>query len=203
MGYIITNQGAKKKAYYTPISYENLATGTTGEMITWDASGNAATISVGTSAQVLTSNGAGAAPTFQASAGGGPSQASQSALEAETNEDTYAPPDLIKHSPSIAKGWILFDGTGTASISASYNVTSLTDNGTGDYTVVWDTDFSSATYAVVGTGYRTGSPDITAVVINATTGLATTGARIRTVEGNNGQSTVDSAFVCVTGFGDQ
>lgn len=44
--------------------------GTDGELITWDASGVAATVAVGSSSQVLTSNGAGAAPTFQAAGGG-------------------------------------------------------------------------------------------------------------------------------------
>tara|TARA_R110000824_G_scaffold368038_1_gene557289 strand:+ start:912 stop:1706 length:795 start_codon:yes stop_codon:yes gene_type:complete len=49
----------------------NLRTGTDGELITWDASGNPATVPVGTATHILTSNGAGAAPTFQAAAGGG------------------------------------------------------------------------------------------------------------------------------------
>ena len=49
------------------VDVADLANGTDGELITWDASGNPATVSVGTSGQVLTSNGAGAAPTFQAS----------------------------------------------------------------------------------------------------------------------------------------
>lgn len=47
-----------------------LADGTDGELITWDASGNPATVGAGTSGQVLTSNGAGAAPTFQDASGG-------------------------------------------------------------------------------------------------------------------------------------
>ena len=34
-------------------------------------------------------------------------------------------------------------------IQGSYNVSSITDNGTGDYTVTWDTDFADTTYAVV------------------------------------------------------
>lgn len=49
------------------IAVSDLADGTDGELITWDASGVPATVSVGTSGHVLTSNGAGAAPTFQAS----------------------------------------------------------------------------------------------------------------------------------------
>ena len=47
-----------------------LQTGTDGELITWDASGNPTTVAVGTAAQVLTSNGAGAAPTFEDAPGG-------------------------------------------------------------------------------------------------------------------------------------
>ena len=64
----------------TGLPVAGLADGTDGELITWDASGNAATVAVGTADQVLTSNGAGAAPTFQDAAGGG----------AETNEITAA-----------------------------------------------------------------------------------------------------------------
>lgn len=48
------------------VDVADLSTGTDGELITWDASGNPATVAVGTSGHVLTSNGAGAAPTFQA-----------------------------------------------------------------------------------------------------------------------------------------
>ena len=47
-----------------------LADGTDGELITWDAAGVAAVVAVGTATHVLTSNGVGVAPTFQAQAGG-------------------------------------------------------------------------------------------------------------------------------------
>ena len=53
------------------VTLAKLAAGTDGELITWDASGDPATVAVGTATHVLTSNGAGAAPTFQAAAGGG------------------------------------------------------------------------------------------------------------------------------------
>ncbi len=56
--------------YIASIAVSDLADGTAGEVITWDAAGAPATVAVGTAAQVLTSNGAGAAPTFQAAAGG-------------------------------------------------------------------------------------------------------------------------------------
>ena len=53
------------------VDVADLANGTDGQIITWDASGNPAAVATGTSGHVLTSNGAGAAPTFQAAAGGG------------------------------------------------------------------------------------------------------------------------------------
>jgi hypothetical protein len=52
----------------TKPGYGMIKDGTDGELITWDASGNSAAVAVGTSGHVLTSNGAGAAPTFQAAA---------------------------------------------------------------------------------------------------------------------------------------
>ena len=53
------------------VTLAKMATGTDGELITWDASGDPAAVAVGTATHVLTSNGAGVAPTFQAVAAGG------------------------------------------------------------------------------------------------------------------------------------
>jgi len=53
------------------VTLAKMASGTDGELITYDANGDPAAVAVGTATHVLTSNGAGAAPTFQAPAGGG------------------------------------------------------------------------------------------------------------------------------------
>lgn len=53
------------------VTLAKMATGTAGNLITYDASGNPAAVSTGNAGQVLTSNGAGAAPTFQDATGGG------------------------------------------------------------------------------------------------------------------------------------
>jgi len=82
-------------------------------------------------------------------AAGGVSQAGQSAIEAETNEDTYAPPDLIKHSPGVAKFWVAITGSDGA-VDASYNLTSVTRGSTGVYPVTYATDFAAATHMIVG-----------------------------------------------------
>ena len=47
-----------------------------------------------------------------------------------------------------AKAWIHFDGQDTVAIRDSFNVSSLTDNGTGDYTISFSTAMSNDNYAV-------------------------------------------------------
>jgi len=48
------------------------------------------------------------------------------------------------------RAWVNFNGTGTVAIRASGNVSSITDNGTGDYTVNFTTAMSDANYSAVG-----------------------------------------------------
>ncbi len=54
-----------------------------------------------------------------------------------------------------AKAWVNFNGTGVVAIRAQYNVSSITDNGTGDYTVNFTNAMTDANYSCVGTS----SPD--------------------------------------------
>ena len=50
----------------------------------------------------------------------------------------------------IAKVWVNFNGTGTVAIRDSYNVSSVSDNGTGDYTVNFSAAMSDTNYCKVG-----------------------------------------------------
>ena len=52
------------------VTLAKMAGGTDGNLITYDASGDPAYVTTGTSGQVLTSGGTGVAPTFQTAAGG-------------------------------------------------------------------------------------------------------------------------------------
>jgi hypothetical protein len=47
-----------------------------------------------------------------------------------------------------SRAWVNFNGTGTVAIRGSGNVSSITDNGTGDYTVNFSTAISDVNYAV-------------------------------------------------------
>jgi hypothetical protein len=46
-----------------------------------------------------------------------------------------------------ARAWVNFNGTGTVAIRASGNVSSITDNGTGDYTVNFTTAMPDSNYS--------------------------------------------------------
>ena len=50
------------------------------------------------------------------------------------------------------RAWVNFNGTGTVAIRASGNVTSITDNGTGNYTVNFTTAMPDANYSAVASG---------------------------------------------------
>lgn len=56
-----------------------------------------------------------------------------------------------------AKAWVNFNGTGTVAIRASFNVSSITDNGVGDYTVNFASAMSDANFAVAGCAVGTAS----------------------------------------------
>jgi hypothetical protein len=56
-----------------------------------------------------------------------------------------------------AKAWVNFNGTGTVAIRAAGNVSSITDNGTGDYTVNFTTALADANYSVSGSTGGTGA----------------------------------------------
>lgn len=51
--------------------------------------------------------------------------------------------------PGAAEAWVNFNGTGTVAIRAQMNVSSITDNGVGDYTVNFTTALADANYTPI------------------------------------------------------
>lgn len=64
-----------------------------------------------------------------------------------------------------ARAWVNFNGTGTVAIRASGNVSSITDNGTGRYTISFTTPMPDANYSVSGTGSMDGNASLTATFL--------------------------------------
>ena len=69
----------------------------------------------------------------------------------------YARQDHVHPSDNNVKAWVNFNGTGTVAIRASMNVTSITDNGNGTYTVNFTTALSDANYAAIVSSKDTGA----------------------------------------------
>jgi len=113
------------------VTLGKMASGTDGNLISYDTSGNPAAVATGTSAQVLTSNGAGAAPTFQAAAGGSGGWSTVFKTSDETiNEDTTLTDDTdlqfsVDASSTYAfVSWLLVDSTALADIKHALSIPS-------------------------------------------------------------------------------
>lgn len=66
--------------------------------------------------------------------------------------------------------WVSFNGTGTPAIRGGYNVTSVTDNGTGDYTINFSTGMSNTNYAAVTSALQAGVNMNSSEIISQATG---------------------------------
>ena len=82
------------------------------------------------------------------------------------------------------RAWVKFNGTGTVAINASGGVTSITDNGTGDYTVNFSITFPDANYAL---GATCDADTVNGAVcyMNSTSAPTTTTCRLATKLLNN------------------
>jgi hypothetical protein len=100
------------------------------------------------------------------------------------------------------RAWVNFNGTGTVAIRASGNVSSITDNGTGDYTVNFTTAMPDINYSITGTtSPSTGISNIPAatLVLSYATAPTTSARRIFTGDSRNG-GFQDCEYISVSVF---
>ena len=91
-----------------------------------------------------------------------------------------------------AKAWVNFNGTGTVAIRADFNVSSITDNGTGNYTLNFTNALTDANFAPVTASQY-------AQVICSVSNLTTSTAQIRCYD-KGGNVDYDSNPVLVAVF---
>ena len=72
-----------------------------------------------------------------------------------TPSNSTVPVDTVVNG--TAKAWVNFNGTGTVAIRRAFNVSSITDNGLGNYTVNFTTAMSDANYSANVSGGRAGT----------------------------------------------
>lgn len=91
-----------------------------------------------------------------------------------------------------AKAWVNFNGTGTVAIRASGNVSSITDNGTGQYTVNFTTAMTDANYSALLSAGQFGTATNTLLQVHT---YATTSVRVESFQSG---ANVDLSTLSVT-----
>lgn len=89
------------------------------------------------------------------------------------------------------RAWVNFNGTNTVAIRASGNVSSITDNGTGDYTVNFGTPMLDVNYCATGSAQMRGIIANINVDLNGVEGYLASSCRIRL---SGGSSIVDGLY---------
>lgn len=125
--------------------------------------------------------------------------ATQADMEAASGLVTFVAPGLQHFHPSAAKFWVTFTGNSTT-ITASYNMTSITD-GTSEATVTIATDFSSSAWNIHATAIGTAT-SAAAVRLACARAMAAGSVIVFCVDGAATTALQDPTTWCVTGFGD-
>ena len=117
-------------------------------------------------------------------------------ITATVKSNSSSPPAFQNTSGTeigtLCRAWVNFDGTfgtspfttGNGGIRASFNVSSITDNGTGDYTTTFTNALADANFCVVFAGSETVSFGTGSRVFTAHRTESTTTVRSETVGGN-------------------
>ena len=113
-----------------------------------------------------------------------------STVKANDLQTTTGGIPTVKGQKLIPTAWVNFNGTGTVAIRDSENVSSITDAGTGTYTVNFSVAMSNSNYSPCLTGTGGGTSGGTAVLdssgfagVGEATGQTTTSFNIRSVTG--------------------
>ena len=103
-----------------------------------------------------------------------------------TNDDLAGSITDAKLSGTTCKAFVNFNGTGTVAIRAQFNVSSITDNGTGDYTVNFATAMVDTNYAaIVGADWSVTGQAVSFRVGDSGSDYNTTNFRIRVIHGSS------------------
>jgi hypothetical protein len=103
--------------------------------------------------------------------------------------------------PSAAKAWgvVTYSG-GTPTLQTSFNISGITDQGTGDLTVTFDVDFSSVNYVVVAWSESDSTAQLQTSVLRQGTKAAGSFRLQNSTYADNSKDPPSISFVC---FGDQ
>jgi len=98
----------------------------------------------------------------------------------------------------LAKAWVNLNGTSTAAVRDSFNNSSITDHGTGNYSNTVSSAFDNANYVVTAMSQDTSVGD----VIAYDSGTAPTTTAVKMYNFTTGSSVADCARICISYQGD-
>lgn len=99
------------------------------------------------------------------------------------------------------RAWVNFTGAGTLTIRASGNVTSITDNGVGDFTVNFTNAMPDANYSMGAVGENSTGTNYNVIQFNQNTAPTTSAVRLTSLNQSGGVPAVfDSARVTISIF---
>lgn len=174
-----------------------------GTHTTGSITSGAAALTVASATGISTGDyvvGEGITPGTTVSAGGGTTSLTLSANAGATlssdpvsfyKADKVLSPGLV--AGGLCRAWVNFNGTGTVAIRKSFNVSSISDNGTGDYAVNFATAMPDANYASVAHGGKLTINSISDISVSRVNESAAD-IRIETVRGS-GNTKAD--FECI------
>jgi hypothetical protein len=211
-GKVLAVKGDESGAEFVDLPPDTIGALTTNGLVARTGAGTAAarTLTAGTGIVVTNGDGVAGNPTVAASI------ATQAEAEAGTDNAKLMTPLRVAQAvadslnapgsaPTYAcRAWVNFNGTGTVAIRASGNVSSVTDNGVGDYTVNFTTAMPDANYSVVATcspQYGADRGGICSIASSATPSeVAPTTSAIRVITSNSSAVSADFKYVNVAVF---
>jgi hypothetical protein len=118
-----------------------------------------------------------------------------------TSDGTLSIPTTYVTNGS-AKAWVNFNGAGTIAARDSFNVSSLTDNGTGIYTINYSNAFASADYSFLGSGRSLSAGAIEILGLNDTSASPTASTTRVGFKRADLNSFIDGTYAFAGVFGD-
>jgi hypothetical protein len=104
-------------------------------------------------------------------------------------------------TPGVADAWVVFDGKtgGTATIKSQYNISSVTRNSVGNYTITFATPMNNTNYAVAGLNSAAAAGLNMSLYSSAGPGEAPTGLTTNSFQivFGNGTNTYDTKYASV------
>ena len=100
-------------------------------------------------------------------------------------------------APGLCKAWVNFNGIGTVAIRGAFNVSSITDNGTGSFTINFTTAMPDVNYAITGGGGEGGTTGMGQRTPSIGT-VSTSSVLIASI--NQDATYIDPVYCCISIF---